>query len=245
MLQTITVGRGPIYESERQALAWLLSRQGTGASVSEGARVYVKRVSKKAFDLAFWCGPGIPGEAWSPKRNDRISRFLVSECLEEFEKMGLGAIPTGSSYGAFCAVVVAAAEQNRALVPVVPQAAGDKPRAYVGEAYFEDDGEVWPARVTRAVKRFDGLLIQLSGQIDDGSHYTAEANLPLQAGMYRGTATMKGSENTWSEKAEVAIRTTWTDGAKWELAGEWVEKGEGPDGDYVFAFELELETTTV
>ena len=111
---------------------------------------------------------------------------------------------------------------------------------FSGSAYFEANALAWRATVSRAVRTQNVLVIQLHGQVD-GGHYRAEANLTLRDGRYLGTAAMTGIEQKWTASAQISLTETFGDDSRWELAGDWVEKYDGSEGQAAYDLELELE----
>lgn len=86
----------------------------------------------------------------------------------------------------------------------------------------------------------DGCLIEGRGVLDDGSHYTVQANLSLEKGLYVGTAncTLKESKQPW--EADLNLAVTYTKGRELEIEGSWIE-AENESVSIEFEFALEVQ----
>jgi len=110
-----------------------------------------------------------------------------------------------------------------------------------GDAYFQHGESSWRAKVDRAVLREDGILIELSGQLVDGSHYKSECNLQLRGERFVGRGTSLYRESKEMSEAHLDIVISFSKGRDLELMGTWGET-TGFGGELEFGFELDLRT---
>lgn len=233
-------GRGQLWECECDAVRWLITL-GHWPNAKKQDVIYVRRSSKKLYDLLVWNEPIRPGAAW--EANNGPGDALVSLCLAEFKERGDLKAKDRRGYSAFVSVVSLAQKKKkpRPLRQGMPIALLSG-RRYIGECFFRRGEDEHEGSISSLVFQPGKVVIQGVEKLKDGSHCSFEGHLLWENGTYVGRiicTPRQNSDKQW--EADVCMKFDLSDGSLIQGEGTWTESSiENPVIEWQFEVHVTL-----